>query len=269
MRSGKMGKNKFSIDGVFGKNKIGSGDEAVTLAKIGGEMNFASSEAYNTLRTNLKFAFPGSEGCKVIGITSSDPSEGKSVTSINLAYTLAKDGKRTLIVSGDMRKPAVEIYLGLGQSDSGLSNLLAGDMKQGGGCIVRSALNENLFILPSGEIPPNPSELIGSATMGKLIGALRKNYDYIIVDLPPVNAVVDAVEAAKYVDGMVLVIRHSFARKTAVTSVVKQLEYAGAKIVGFVYNAHSTESAKYGRKNYKKYGDYYGKAGKKKENGAE
>ena len=221
-------------------------------AKIGESLNFASKEAYNLLRTNISFAFPDQDGGKVIGVTSSCPQEGKSTTSINLAYSLADAGYKTLLIDGDMRRPSVCFALGI-EMAPGLSNMLA---KNEEAKTNSGVLHENLEILTSGDIPPNPSELIGSNKMKDFLVDCRAKYDYVVVDLPPVLSVADALAVSKFVDGMAIVVRHNNARRKDVVETIRQLEFANAKIVGFVYNKIESR----GGKSYYKASKYYKKS---------
>ena len=143
-------------------------------------MDFETSEAYNVLRTNIILSLPHKRRGNIVGTTSSAPHEGKSYTSVNLSYALAKNGSRTLLVSADMRKPTVEGYYEVPLSP-GLSNLLVGSVPQDSLMEVIRPLpeySENLFLLPAGDIPPNPSELLGSRNMGDLLRKLATLFDF-------------------------------------------------------------------------------------------
>lgn len=201
-------------------------------AKIGEELSFASKEAYNLLRTNISFAFPDQEGGKVLGVSSACPQEGKSTTAINLAYSLADADNKVLLIDADMRRPSVCFTLELEMSP-GLSNMLAGSEEVK---INKGKLLEKLDIITSGDIPPNPSELIGSQKMKDFLDDCRKKYDYVIVDLPPVLSVADTLALSKYIDGVVIIVRHNNAKRRDVVETIRQLEFANAKVVGFVYN---------------------------------
>lgn len=231
------------------------------------DLNFASREAYKRLRTNIMFSFAEEAPCRVIGITSSLRGEGKSVTAINTAYTMAQSGKKVLLIDADMRIPTVAKKLELPANAAGLSNLLVGVDKKDE--IIQHAKflknNVQLDILTAGELPPNPSELLGSKRMEVLLDTLKKHYNYIIIDLPPVCAVADAVVFSKFADGMMLVVRQDYCRTDALKEAMTQLTFANANVIGFVYNCASTGSKNYGR--YKKYAKYgksyrYGKYGK-------
>ena len=221
---------------------------------LGKNLNFVASEAYKRLRTNLVFSFAGEAGCRVIGMTSSLRGEGKSTTSMNLAYTLASMNKSTLLIDADMRLSNVHKLLDLNMSP-GLSNLLVG-VSDGSGLIVPSPLHRNLMIMTAGDTPPNPTELLSSKRMAMTIESLRSKFDYIIVDLPPVDAVADALIVSSLVDGMIVVTRANYVDKKTLDNCVNQLRYHNANILGFVVNCAEVETKTY-RKNYYKNSKYY------------
>ncbi|MBQ9760475.1 MAG: CpsD/CapB family tyrosine-protein kinase [Clostridia bacterium] len=221
--------------------------EISEAAKMGADLDFSTAEAYNLLRTNLFFAFPGKIGGRCIGITSPAPSEGKSFTAINLAYSLAKDGQKVLLVDGDMRKPTIADKLHL-KPNPGLSNQL---VDRGGMFVQESEMHENFFVLTAGNIPPNPSELIGSDEMRNVLGEYAKQYDYVIVDLPPVMEVPDPLIMAKNLDGIVITVRHERSYRNEIKETVRKLQFANAHILGFVYNGYSNATPhKRGKKHY-------------------
>ncbi len=220
-----------------------------SIQKLGNDLDFSSVEAYNLLRTNLSFAFPGKTNGKIIGITSASPSEGKSFTSINLAYSLAKDGKKVLLIDSDMRKPSVAEKLHI-QFAPGLSNLLADRQNSN---IQAGVLHTNMSVLTAGDIPPNPSELIGSDEMNVNLKQFAEIYDYVLVDLPPIMEVSDPLIMAKYLDGIILVVLHDHSYRSDVREAVRKLQFIDVRILGFVYNGYSA-GAKYG---YKKYAKHY------------
>ena len=227
-------------------------------------MNFAASEAYKLLRTNLMFSFSDNENCGIIGMTSAFRGEGKSLTSINLAYTFAEAKKKVLLIEGDMRLPTMAGRLGL-KGSPGLSNLIAG--MSGFREVVQTFKTEaegkepvTFHVLVSGDIPPNPSELLGSNRMKVFLDSLRNAYDYVILDLPPVTVVTDAVLSSKLVDGMVVVVRSDHAVRGALSDTIRQLRLVEAKILGFVFNGASESGGGYYRsKNYYKQNYYYKK----------
>lgn len=222
---------------------------------IGADLSFAASEAYKLLRANLIFSLPSNDNkCRVVGITSSMPTEGKTTTAINLAYSIAETDKKVLLVDGDMRLPTVAKHLNIAQAP-GLSNLLAG-LSTGSDVLKPSGIHENLHVIPSGDIPPNPSELLGSDLMEKVIRSLSANFDYIIFDLPPVASVSDGLVLSKLLDGMILVVRRNYCDRQTLAEAMRQIEFHNVKILGFVLT-RSQVSKKYYKK-YKKYGYGYG-----------
>ena len=223
---------------------------------FGAGLSFAAAEAYRLLRTNILFALPDEGSCRVIGVTSALGGEGKSTTSLNLAYTLAEAGKRTLLVEADMRLPTIARRLGL-EKGYGLSHLLAG-LCAGEEAVRESGLKELLRVLPSGDIPPNPSELLGSAQMRASLAALSKDFDFILLDLPPIGEVSDALVVSQLTNGMLLVVRQNYATRAAVAEAMRQLQYAQAKVLGFVLTCAGGHGGKYGT--YRKRGLGYGYA---------
>ena len=220
--------------------------------KLGPNLDFASAEAYKLLRTNLIFTFPNKESGKIIGLTSARPQDGKSFSAINLAYSLAEAGNRVVLIDGDMRRSSLAPTLNMPMAP-GLSNYLAGDAKD---VIHKNVLHENLSLITAGNPPPNPAELIGSPRMKMVLDALSQRYDYIILDLPPVNLVADPLVVSKYLDGMILVLRHAHSKRREVLEAVRQLKFVNAHIVGFIYNGYGKKLSKrrsYYRSNYSPY----------------
>lgn len=216
---------------------------------LGENLSFAAAEAYKLLRTNLNFSLPAVDGCKIIGVTSTLKGEGKSTTSVNIAYTMAQTGHKVLLMEMDMRLPTLAKRIRV-KAKPGLSNLLVGQCG-GNDIIQKSGLLPNLWVVSAGDIPPNPAELLGSRNMEKTLGALADIFDVIIVDLPPVTAVSDAVIVSKLLHGMVVVVRQDYCDRSSLEDTVRQLRFADAKILGFVMTGATTQS-----KNYKKYGGY-------------
>ena len=189
-------------------------------------------EQYRTLRTNLQ-AIQAKQPIKVITITSSVHSEGKTITSINLAISMAQDldKKRILLVDGDLRRARVGKYLGIASS-TGLSDLITNGLQ-----IDDALLNigvENLTVLPAGKIPHNPAELLGSVKLKSLISMLREKYDYVIIDAPPVIPVTDAGIIAAATDGAVMVIKANRTQKGVVEHSQSLLQQAHAKLLGYI-----------------------------------
>ena len=223
-------RNKSSDNKSDRKSKLTSGN-------LCSEMSFISRESFNTIRTNISLSSFGNQGCRVLGITSPSPNDGKSYTGINLAYSLASSGSRVLLVNSDMRKPSVEKYLKISaKRGSGLSEYLCGIISFEELDVVDDIKGFGFSILTSGSMPPDPSDLLNSEKMTELIEKLKDYYDYIILDLPPVCSVVDAVAAAHCVDGMIVVVRQGASRHKDIRDAVSKLDFAKVKILGFVHN---------------------------------
>jgi len=218
-------------------------------------LEFSAREQYNLLRTNLEFTAPKDEKCFVVGVTSSVSKEGKSITSINLSLALAEKGNRVLLVDGDLRIPSIAKKLQLHHS-LGLTDMLMG--KNIDFSSLQSEHSENLFVLTSGYIPPNPSELLGSNRMEAVLEQFKEQFDYVIIDLPPINIVSDALSLSPMISGMVVVVREGYTGKRELDKCIKQLEFSGANILGFVMNAEKYRGGIYNRyyRKYKRYEDY-------------
>lgn len=225
---------------------------------FGPNMNFAASEAYKLLRTNVMFSFSDEGECHVVGLTSPVQDEGKSSTACNLAYALAEAGERVLLLEADLRRPSVASKLGISRVP-GLTNLLVskGDFNE---MIQNSTAAPKLDILTSGDITPNPSELLGSNRMAKLMEELKAHYDYIVVDLPPVTVVSDAIAISKLLDGIVVVVRGGASDQNMLAEAMRQLKMVNVRILGFVYRDNSVVH----RSKYKKYYSEYGKKRERK-----
>lgn len=213
--------------------------------------DFSVTEAYKTLRTNIRFSLPEG-GCKKLCVTSGLPGEGKSITALNLAITFAQAGQRVMLLDADLRRPTLARLL-IESGDPGLSNILAGM------CTEEEAVHKsrypNLDMIFSGMIPPNPSELLSSPRMEKLLQSLAEKYDYIFIDTPPVNVVTDACVISPLLDGVLFVVRQNHSERETVSKAVGHLNIAGAKILGFVLNG-STQDSNSGNKKYERYGYY-------------
>ena len=241
---------------LFGKNKKADAVPSTSTGgsgKFGSDLDYASAEAYNLLRTNLLFTIPAKEGGRIIGVTSSVPTEGKTFSTINMSYSLAEAGYKVILVDCDMRRSSVAKSLKKPVSP-GLSNLLIDSDKA---VIHKGVLHPNLSGVRAGDIPPNPSELLGTERMHDLLEYFSKEYDYVIVDLPPVTAVSDPLVVSKYLDGIVIVVRHNFTRKSELMEAIRQLRFTGVHILGFIYNGCTTNSAGYSKKYYRRM-QYYG-----------
>ncbi len=203
--------------------------------------NFSVQEAYKSLRTNVMFSLPGSS-CKCIGITSPTPGDGKSTTAANLAISMAQIGKRVLLIDGDMRMPTVSSAFRIAPVP-GLSDFLVGQARIEE--VVRKVEGFSLGVMPAGSVPPDPTGLLEDKQLDSLFTAFRQIYDYVIVDLPPVTTVPDAVILSKHLDGYLLVVREKKTRNRDVKEMLKQLKIADSRIIGFASVGGEISGKKY------------------------
>lgn len=244
-------KNKSSVKG-FSKD-----DQKKILCA---DSPFVVKEAYNSIRTNLLFIQQG-EKCPVFVVTSPSANNGKSINSINLAISFAQMGKRTLLIDADMRKPTLHRMFSI-PVKNGLSEILAGLTDN---ITVFKTDIENLSVLTSGKIPPNPAELLSSARMDKLLAFVKEHYDCVFIDTPPVNLVTDATSFVSKTTGFIIIVKAGNTDIQEVKAAVTSLEHIGANIVGFMLNDVATpdknyysryKSRYYSGKNRYKYGYY-------------
>lgn len=200
------------------------------------------SEKYRTLRTNIRFAMAG-KSLQSLVVTSSGPSEGKSTTSANLASVFAQTGQKVLLVDADLRKPIVAKTFDL-PNDTGLSVYLSDPSVRVEDVVQPSYILDNMDIVTSGPIAPNPSELLQSNRMNQFLTDLEKYYDLIIFDMPPVLAVTDAQIVSTKVDGTVLVVREEQSTKQSVKKSVELLRQVDANLLGVVYNGSKRDEDK-------------------------
>ena len=216
------------------------------------DSSFVTVETYKDIRTNVRFSMPKTEKGKVIVITSAAPGEGKTTTSINLAITFAQMGAKVILVDCDLRKSRVHRYLKLDRKN-GITNVLCG-FSQLDKAIKRN-VRENLDVLPSGETPPNPVELMETEEYGKLISELQEKYDYIFIDTPPITVVTDAAVAMKYSMGAIVVVRHNSTTFDMMDIAMEKIGATGVKVVGAIMvgseekrTMRGSKSGKYGYK---------------------
>ncbi|MEW5828425.1 MAG: polysaccharide biosynthesis tyrosine autokinase [Chloroflexota bacterium] len=215
-----------------------------------------TSEAFRSLRTNLDYSNVDKPMSKVL-VSSAGPSEGKTTVAVNLAIIMAQGGKRVLLIDADMRRPRIHAIFGL-SNRAGLSTLFRGKMP------LRSAVQRveglpNLYIVPSGSLPPNPNELLASARMEAILEEAGREADIIILDSPPA-LVADYLVLATRVDGVLLVLQPGHTRADAAFAMLEQLERAGARALGVVLNKIPRNSYYYGGYHHydpNKYGGYY------------
>lgn len=212
------------------------------------ESPFAVKESYSNIRTNLRFT-GNSKRCPVYAITSADQEEGKTLNAINIAISYTQMNKRILVIDGDMRKGSLSSVLGI-KNEDGLSEYLAGIVELP---FITEAF-DNLSVISSGNVPPNPAELLASDRWKELIEFCTTEYDAIFIDLPPVGIMGDALQIAKSVTAYLLIVRERVTKFDREQMIVRQLEQLGANICGFVYNGISMKSQEYA---YKYYGKDY------------
>lgn len=202
-----------------------------------------NAEQFRTIRTNIEFA-QLDKPMKNLLVSSSIPAEGKSTVASNLAYVIAQTDKRVLLVDADLRKPTVHRTFKL-NNEQGLTTLLANaDLKFNQ--VVQHSRDLNLYFLPSGPIPPNPSEILGSGRMTLLMQELGQYFDIVIYDAPPITAVTDPQILATKVDGVVMVVRQGYTRKEEVKKAKEALDNVNANILGYVMNGKElSDSAGY------------------------
>lgn len=235
---------------------------------LGQNMSFAATEAYKLLRTKLQFSFADDARCHVVCVSSAMAGEGKSLSVLNLAYSLAQLDQRVLVVDCDMRRPTTAAKLKIKKSP-GLSNYLTGQSELEE-VVQRSGqrMSDTFDVITAGRNPPNPVELLSSFRMKELLDILRKKYDYILLDLPPVGEVSDALTVANWADGVLLVARQNYCNRNVFSAMVQQFAYMGSNVLGIVYNC-STEGGgiytrRYHRRYRRGYEGYYASDDKKK-----
>lgn len=217
-----------------------------------------ASEAYRGIRTSVLFS-SAEKPPQVLLISSAAPQEGKTSTALNLAITMAQSGGKVILLDGDMRKPSLHKVFGF-PKEKGLSSVLVGN------CLFQDVLLNtpvpNLDMIPCGPIPPNPSEILGSPRMAHLLEELRKSYDRVIIDTPPITAVTDAAVLGRMVDGAVVVVRAGATPREIVRNGLIQLQAVSSPILGVVLNG--VDMNRDGSYYYQYYYYYYGEDGSKK-----
>lgn len=227
--------NKYSTYGSYG------GDNESALM-------FSVKESYKAIRTNIALSVM-KDGCKRLVFTSAVPSEGKSTTALNVAVSFSRAYSRVLLIDCDLRKPRMHKALGL-ENNTGVTNVLSGlaTLEEA----VRKTKFENLDLLSSGLLAPNPSEMLASERMQRLLDTLSERYDYIIIDTPPINVVADALPLIKISDGMVFVTRQNYSSHNEIENALAKLQFINAKILGVVVNCCSDVNTR----KYKSMGKY-------------
>ena len=239
----------FPIVGMIGKDPDSEKRPLVALKDPRNPL----VESFRTFRTNLSYLNVEDDSNSFV-ISSAGPNEGKTTTAMNLAVVMADSGARVVLVDADLRKPSVAKTLGI-EGGVGLSDLLAG--KASFEDVLQQFGRQYLFVLPAGRIPPNPSELLGSKTMGKVLDMLSEHFDYVIIDTPPVLAVTDAAILSKKVGGTLMIAAAGKVRKQELSNALEALDTVGGNIVGIVVTMVPTkgpDAYSYSSYSYQYYG---------------
>ena len=212
---------------------------------------FAVREAFNHIRTNLMYTRKDDQnGNPVYAITSAGESTGKSTVIANLAISYAKTNKKVLVIDADMRCPVQNLIFELDNEKTGLSEILSSIVNEPDDAISKTSF-ENLDVITSGAIPPNPSELLLSSRFSTIIEKFRHVYDVVFIDFPPIDIVTDAIATFENITGYIFVVRANQSDSKNVRYTVDMMERLGAKIVGIVLNDANIKSGK------KSYGSKY------------
>ena len=199
-----------------------------------------AAESYRTLRTNIQYSSFDKQYKSII-VTSSEPAEGKSVTAGNLALAMAQGENKVLLIDCDMRKPSLHKRFRI-SNNYGLTDLLLHKKTMED---VAVQYNEGLTVVPAGKVPPNPSEMLGSRAMTIFLEEMKKHFDYIIMDTPPVGAVTDSQVLSTKVDGTILVVKAGQTKKDVVMNSINEIKKVNGNIIGTVLNGVEQSKNKY------------------------
>jgi len=201
------------------------------------------NEAFRVVRSNVEFMSGKTEGCNVLMLTSFNPGSGKSFIAFNLGMALAIKSKRVLIIDGDLRHGSVSNYVG--KPNKGLSNILAGKVADWRSMIINVEGRDNFGVIGVGKTPPNPAELLDNGLLGRLLDEARAEYDYILIDCPPVDIVVDTQIIAPYADRTIFVVRAGLLEKSALGEIAQLYESHKYKQMGVILNGTDTKFSRY------------------------
>ena len=262
-----------SVPAAGGRWRGGKGERSDR--PIGFGVHQSLLEPFRTLRSSLHY-FSLGKPSPVWLVTSGLPQEGKTVTAVNLALSIALSGKRVILVESDMRRPMVHEYLGLDR-DPGLSDVLAGTKtatdvlqvvyadeflppsgRRQAGELAPGLLQSNFYVLTSGPLPPNPSELLASDQMGAVIRELAGTTDCLVIDSPPVLVVSDALSVAEHVDGVIIVARLHSTTRSELRAVRSRLERTGSRVIGTIAGGARQGQGYYRKRGYGRYSYYHG-----------
>ena len=223
----------------------------INLDKIT-DLDFKTKEAYKTLRSNVQFC---GNDVKIISLTSCVPNEGKSMVSFNIAISMAETGKKVLFIDADLRKSVLIGRYKINKAIKGLTQYLSGVEQLDD---VRYSTNvKNMDLILSGPVPPNPAELLNNEKFTELLETARKEYDYVIIDTPPIGQVIDPAIVAQQTDGVIFLISQANISYKYAQKQIEQMRKSGCRILGAVLNKVDPEE----KGGY--YGGYYGKYSKK------
>ena len=212
----------------------------------------AVAEAYRVLRTNLIFSSADRSGGRILAVSSANPGEGKTTTVANLAASLAINGSRVLAIDADLRRPTMHQHFGVAKTP-GLSDLIVGKAKPSES--IHKTQFGGLQILPCGYVPPNPTELLGSASLREILAALRTHYDWVLIDTPPILAMADTSVLCPLVDGLAIVVGAETSSRPAVARALDQIRSVNGRVLGVILNKVNFERNSYYYGQY--YGEYY------------
>lgn len=235
------------------KKKKGDDDKEKKITVRHGSRNVIN-EAFRVLRTNIEFVSGGNHS--VIAITSFNPGSGKSFITINLGMSIALKGKKVLLIDGDMRHGSLSSYIK--SSSDGIANYLAGSTSDIKSVIVQNPDCENLYVLPVGKMPPNPTELLETQKYKQLIEDMKSEYDYILIDCPPIEIVADAQIIDRYVDRTIFIARAGLLERSMIPELDRLYQEKKYKNMALILNGTSGASGRYGYSHAYKYGYGYG-----------
>lgn len=244
---------QYSKDGRRGKKKDHS--EANTIVVREGKRDIIN-EAFRVLRTNVEFMCNAIDGSKVIAFTSFNPGSGKSFISVNLATSIALKGRKVLIIDGDMRHGSTSSYIG--SPSTGLADYLSGADNDLSSLIVKDQMCDTLSFLPVGSNPPNPTELLESPRFAELIEKMKSEYDYIVIDCPPIEVVADAQIIDRYVDRTFFIIRAGLLERSMLPEIDRLYEEKKYRNMAFILNGTRNDKGRYGYSHSYRYGYGYG-----------
>ncbi len=231
-----------SLPDKLSEDKDAASGEREILVKSGSRDII--NEAFRVLRTNVEFSRINKDGCNVIAITSFNPGSGKSFISMNLGAALALKDRRVLVIDGDMRHGSTSKYFD--KQKEGLSAYLGGAVNDVEDLLVTADDIPNLHVLPIGKVPPNPTELLESSRLGELIGEMRKKFDYILIDCPPIEVVADAQIIDQYADRTIFVVRAKLLERSMLPELDRLYEEKKYKHMAVILNGTRNDPGRYG-----------------------